>query len=70
MTELCELVNLDPGLRRGDVQAVSVLLIIRLVAGFSSVVSSVIPTHAGIQVIFLLFVTLNSQCSDVGSSEF
>ena len=63
MTELCESVNLDRGVRRGDVQAVSVLLI-RLVAGLSSV----IPAHAGIQVIFLLFVALNSQCSDIGSA--
>lgn len=35
VTELCESVNLDPGFRRGDGQAVWVLLIIRLAAGFA-----------------------------------
>jgi hypothetical protein len=33
VTELCESMNLDPGLRRGDVQAVWVLLIIKISGG-------------------------------------
>ena len=38
VTELCEWVNLDPGFRRGDVQAVWVLLIARLATDFYSVI--------------------------------
>ena len=47
---------LDPGLRRGDMEGVRVSFL------------SVIPAHAGIQAIFLLFVTLYLQCCDVGSA--